>query len=642
MVTKAILTKIILGGLSMTEEQFEKVLSLQVSVQIIKHISSGLYRSPASAIKELLSNSYDADAKNVVVEFHFLHDEESKPSLQKITVKDDGIGMDLNNLVYAFTHIGGSLKDLDEEKKTKELKRDVIGRLGIGMLSVASACRSFKVKTKKKGEDSEYRAEISLSFFDDIRELKESMDKFSIGNVKITSTKCQPDQSYTIVEITDFKPPFLANILENIDESYFYNTPVKKTSEDDMNIYFVNFVEKMGELQKLGKLPVFDQIIEQLGLMSPVEYLPDGPVRPTIMDRDGQKKDIPGATDEILLSIKKRLKDADFNVFFKIIKKMEGGISPPSENEFKLFKPIRYPLDYDLKQTPFEELDPYVYTFTNFPGYELENEAGKKNKALIRVYAYHQNTRILPHEFRGILFRVFNVAIGDIFRDELRLYSENPVVLHQLEVEVYLDEGFDSIVNLDRESLYEGSRAYIYLRSYLDNVFKGEAPKKPSIIRQISEESSDRTTQENVLGATEATNEPKMRPEDEKFYNELMSSLPKKPGLIEIIKSRRERQRKKKLEKKNPMIIVKKNILSKYNADVVKPIYTTNEDEFGKIITEEGELKVTIPKVKGPRSKVWDSIFITVAAMGPVDDKFRKDLMKTLYEIYKLSENKKD
>jgi len=133
-----------------------------------------------------------------------------------------------------------------------------------------------------------------------------------------------------------------------------------------------------------------------------------------------------------------------------------------------------------------------------------------------------------------------------------------------------------------------------------------------------------------------------MRPEDEKFYNELISSLPKKPGLIKIIKSRRERQRKEKLEKKNPMRTVEKNILPKYNADVLKPIYTTNEDEFGKIISEKGELKVTIPRVKGPRSKMWDSIFITVAAMGPVDDKFKKDLIKALYEIYKFSENKED
>ena len=626
----------------MTEDRFEKMLSLQVSVQIIKHISSGLYRSPASALKELLSNSYDADAKNVVVEFHFLYGEEFKPLLQKITVKDDGNGMDLDNLVYAFTHIGGSLKELEEEKKTKELKRDMIGRLGIGMLSIASACRSFTVKTKKKGEDNEYRAEISLSFFDDIRELKESMDKFSIGNVKITSTKGQPDQSYTIVEITDFKPPFLSNILDNISDSYFYYNNVKGTSQDELNAYFINFIERMCEAQKLAKLPIFDQIIAYLALMSPVEYLPDGPVRPTIVDKNGEIRQIPGATDEVLQAIKKKLKDANFNVFCKIIKEKKGESSPLKVNEFKLFKPLRYPLDSDLKKFPLDELDPYVFSFTNYPGFELENEAGKKIRATIRGYAYHQYARILPHEFRGILFRVFNVAIGENFRDELRLYSEDPVVLHQLEVEVFLDGGFDSIVNLDRESLFEGSRTHIYLRHYLDNLFKGKAPERPAVTTQVSGESSENLTQENVAEVTERPKETTMTPEDEKFYARLISTLPEKQGLIEKIKSKREMERKKKLEKKNPMIIVQNTILSKYNADIVKPVYSTNEDEFGKITNEERELRITIPKIKGSRSKVWDSIFITAAAMGPVDDKFRKDLMKTLYEIYKLSENKKD
>ena len=58
------------------EEKFEKKLTMQVSVQIIKHISSGLYRSPASAIKEIISNSFDADAHNVNIEFHFSYDKD--------------------------------------------------------------------------------------------------------------------------------------------------------------------------------------------------------------------------------------------------------------------------------------------------------------------------------------------------------------------------------------------------------------------------------------------------------------------------------------------------------------------------------------------------------------------------------------
>ncbi len=40
---------------------------INVSAKVIYDISSGMYRSPANALKELISNAFDADATNVVI-----------------------------------------------------------------------------------------------------------------------------------------------------------------------------------------------------------------------------------------------------------------------------------------------------------------------------------------------------------------------------------------------------------------------------------------------------------------------------------------------------------------------------------------------------------------------------------------------
>ena len=71
-------------------EKDEGTISLQVSAQIVKHISSGLYRSPGSALKELISNSFDADATKVEIAFDFGYDKSGTIKLTKLIIKDNG------------------------------------------------------------------------------------------------------------------------------------------------------------------------------------------------------------------------------------------------------------------------------------------------------------------------------------------------------------------------------------------------------------------------------------------------------------------------------------------------------------------------------------------------------------------------
>ena len=80
------------NGARMTEEQKLKLdlgakqtVPMSVSSQIIEHLSKGLYDNPLKAIRELVSNAFDADAKRVTIR--------AKPNLKRITITDDGVGM---------------------------------------------------------------------------------------------------------------------------------------------------------------------------------------------------------------------------------------------------------------------------------------------------------------------------------------------------------------------------------------------------------------------------------------------------------------------------------------------------------------------------------------------------------------------
>src|SRR5438067_533043 len=76
---------------------------LKTSERVLARITDGIYRQPASALRELISNAYDADASNVWIDT-------DAPRFQQIVISDDGNGMTLEALANLIEHIGGSPK----------------------------------------------------------------------------------------------------------------------------------------------------------------------------------------------------------------------------------------------------------------------------------------------------------------------------------------------------------------------------------------------------------------------------------------------------------------------------------------------------------------------------------------------------
>lgn len=112
---------------------------LKAHERVIARVTDGIYREPASAFRELISNAWDADATEVSI----LTD---APRFSRIYVRDNGMGMSHQTLSRLLHAIGGSAKrrpdgrtlgitgdDVDHTPRGRPL----IGKIGIGLFYVS-------------------------------------------------------------------------------------------------------------------------------------------------------------------------------------------------------------------------------------------------------------------------------------------------------------------------------------------------------------------------------------------------------------------------------------------------------------------------------------------------------------------------
>ena len=116
----------------------------EISLSVLNHLGRNLYRNFITVLGEAISNSWDAEAKNVWVTI------DKGNSI--FIIKDDGVGMTADEFQNCFLKVGYS-KRKDGAQMTKT-GRPYIGAKGIGKLALLSCAERVSIYSKKV--DTEY------------------------------------------------------------------------------------------------------------------------------------------------------------------------------------------------------------------------------------------------------------------------------------------------------------------------------------------------------------------------------------------------------------------------------------------------------------------------------------------------------
>jgi Histidine kinase-, DNA gyrase B-, and HSP90-like ATPase. len=123
------------------------VLEMRFDPNVITHLGIQMYSTLPPVIAELVSNSYDAESEEVNI---FLNDGSDEKS---IVIEDNGHGMSFEEINDKFLVIGRNRRKEEKSEKSKNGKRDVIGKKGIGKLAffgIASIVEITTIQDYKK------------------------------------------------------------------------------------------------------------------------------------------------------------------------------------------------------------------------------------------------------------------------------------------------------------------------------------------------------------------------------------------------------------------------------------------------------------------------------------------------------------
>jgi hypothetical protein len=436
-------------------------IPINVSARILRHISRGIYRTPAGALKELVSNAHDAGAKKITINTDF-------PIFEKITITDNGSGMSSDNFKLIISNIGLSDKTAGREFTIPgtNTKRKVIGHYGIGMLAIGQLCKTVTITSKVENEKEGFEAIIDFDDFevtkiDDIERasIKDETDletkdkklseyasekdkKFPIGKCRITKLKYNDNdksEHFTRLELQQVRgfvqKKLSGSLLEKYSDLYL---------EPNYSSNFAKLLQLYRDKEediRRGQYP-YEKLCWELAVYSPLKY----PVL-DVFDKNGQ------------LSYFNKIANA--HNFELIIDALE------------LFKPLEINLFLD-KEFPVRKI--FVW----------EKEEYFKGKTVSGYMVYRQHIR--PKSIQGILIREAGVAIGMYDSTFLEYPYHEGTKFEQLTGELFV-EGLSSALNIDRNSFNETDDYYLGLVEWFHRKLHEEV--FPSIQKEMKEKRED-------------------------------------------------------------------------------------------------------------------------------------------------------
>ena len=116
----------------MSESKYE----MSINLNVLNHLGLNLYSNVPAVLSEVVANSWDADASEVDIEI--------EPG--KITITDNGHGMTFDEINEKYLTVGYERRK-DDAGRTAKYNRPIMGRKGIGKLSLFSIANIVEVQT---------------------------------------------------------------------------------------------------------------------------------------------------------------------------------------------------------------------------------------------------------------------------------------------------------------------------------------------------------------------------------------------------------------------------------------------------------------------------------------------------------------
>ena len=125
--------------------------TMSIDLNVLNHLGINLYSNVPSVLAEAVANAWDADADKVNVEIN--------PKKKTITITDTGHGMTAADINEKFLKVGYRRRE-EDTALTPKLNRPVMGRKGIGKLSLFSIADTIEVVSTRKGEKNGFRMSL--------------------------------------------------------------------------------------------------------------------------------------------------------------------------------------------------------------------------------------------------------------------------------------------------------------------------------------------------------------------------------------------------------------------------------------------------------------------------------------------------
>ncbi|MFI5161631.1 MAG: ATP-binding protein [Sphingobacteriales bacterium] len=504
---------------------------LETDERVIARITDGIYRQPGSALRELISNAYDADATKVIIKT-------DAPRFSRISIEDNGHGMSPETLAYMLKHIGGSSK---RNSKGQELGvtsdnafispngRRLIGKIGIGIFSVAQLTHSFQIITKKRGDDYRTVATIVLKQYSDEPE-KAKPDKFESGlvtiwqepasdvetqgttiiltNIRVQAKETLQSKEQWISYEDSLVNPEKGEIVlppkyhigrtqrvnaDKLETGLIAEKSVPWRTDDLPKVAFEKLVDAVWQEAFLGNQnprleQIFDyylQMVWTLSLATPLPY-----IQSNLFDLPMSHWAHMYLTSNEPKGAAKGLPESDNQTLRKLLNLSEGKNPEQFDvylDNLQLSHPIKYqglPTGGHRLKKPVILVGQCKQPFTNI---KKEFSTGE---LAFEAYLFW-NPIIAPAEHRGVLIRV-NGASGTLFDPTFLKYQVSEQVrLRQIVCEIFVHQGFDSALNIDRESFNSAHPHAVYLTRWLHGALRQLATVQKRLASEVRTEARE-------------------------------------------------------------------------------------------------------------------------------------------------------